>query len=135
MKKFLLMVMMLVVGCASSLRAEIRIDVSGAQSEPLPFAMPDLIGDDGDELTEVVVADLERSGLFRHINPNAYIQKFSSIDTRPNFNDWRAINAQALIYGTVSERFGKMTVAFRIYDVYAGTELYAKYPFSPVTRS
>ena len=126
MKKFLLMVMMLVVGCASSLRAEIRIDVSGAQSEPLPFAMPDLIGDDGDELTEVVVADLERSGLFRHINPNAYIQKFSSIDTRPNFNDWRAINAQALIYGTVSERFGKMTVAFRIYDVYAGTELYAK---------
>ena len=49
MKKFLLMVLMMVVACVSSLRAEIRIDVSGAQSEPLPFAMPDLIGDDDDK--------------------------------------------------------------------------------------
>ncbi len=111
---------------ALPVRAEIRIDVTGAQSEPLPFAMPDLIGDDGDEITEVVVADLERSGLFRQINPDAYIQKFSGVDVRPNFNDWRAINAQALIYGTVTEKFGKMTVSFRIYDVFAGMELYAK---------
>lgn len=125
MKRLLLSVLMIIC-FALPTRGEIRIDVTGAQSEPLPFAMPELIGDDGDEITEVVVADLERSGLFRHINPDAYIQKFSGVDVRPNFNDWRAINAQALIYGTVTEKFGKMTVAFRIYDVFAGTELYAK---------
>ncbi len=118
----------LVVGflLSETARAEIRIDVTGAQSEPLPFAMPELVGDDGDEITEVVVADLERSGLFRYINPDAYIQKITGVDTRPNFNDWRAINAQALVYGTVKENFGKMTVSFRIFDVYAQTELYAK---------
>ncbi len=125
MKRLILSVLLMIC-FALPVRAEIRIDVTGAQSEPLPFAMPDLIGDDGDEITEVVVADLERSGLFRQINPDAYIQKFSGVDVRPNFNDWRAINAQALIYGTVTEKYGKMTVAFRIYDVFAGVELYAK---------
>lgn len=127
MKRFLLqIVLMISVFISTALRAEIKIDVTGAQSEPLPFAMPELTGPDGDEITEVVVADLERSGLFRHINPHAYIQKITGVDTRPNFNDWRAINAQALIYGTVKENFGKMTVSFRIFDVYAQTELYAK---------
>lgn len=108
------------------LSAEIRIDVTGAQSEPLPFAMPILPGAKGDDITDVVVADLERSGLFRYIHPNAYIQSLTSINQRPNFNDWRAINAQALVYGEVKESFGRMTVSFRIYDVFAGTELFAK---------
>ena len=123
MKAFLMCVCLL---SAVAGKAEIRIDVTGAQSDPLPFAMPVLTGDDDAEITDVVIADLERSGLFRYINPAAYIQKMKSVDMRPNFNDWRAINAQALIYGSVQNSFGKTTVSFRIFDVYAQTELYAK---------
>ncbi|MBR4932594.1 MAG: Tol-Pal system protein TolB, partial [Alphaproteobacteria bacterium] len=115
-----------------NVQAELRIDVSGAQSEPLPFAMQDLISDDwatsdlGKEITAVVVADLERSGLFRYINPDAYIQKFTNANTRPNFADWQAIQAQALIYGTIKEQGTKLNVSFRIWDVFAQTQMEAK---------
>ena len=115
-----------------TVHAELRIDVSGAQSDPLPFAMPNLIGNSwsssslGLDITEVVVADLERSGLFRYINPEAYIQRLTSINARPNFADWQAIQAQALIYGTIEEIGSKITVSFRIYDVFAQTQMEAK---------
>ena len=106
--------------------AEIKIDVTGAQSDPLPFAMPVLTGDDDANITDVVIADLERSGLFRYINPAAYIQKMKGVNMRPSFNDWQAINAQVLIYGEVTENLGITSVSFRIYDVFAQTQLYAK---------
>ena len=94
--------------------------------------MPNLIGNSwsssslGLDITEVVVADLERSGLFRYINPEAYIQRLTSINARPNFADWQAIQAQALIYGTIEEIGSKITVSFRIYDVFAQTQMEAK---------
>ncbi len=72
-----------VIGSISVAHAELRIDVSGSHSEPLPFAMPNLFNPDGSrssfgaDITEVVVADLERTGLIRYINPEAYIQRFN----------------------------------------------------------
>lgn len=113
-------------------RAELSISVTGSHSEPLPYAMPDLIGGSrsenalGETITEIVVADLERSGLFRYINPQAYIQKMQDTNTRPNFTDWQAIKAQALVYGTIRETDGKITVSFRIWDVFAQTQMDAK---------
>ena len=116
-------IMTVFVLCFSlTVHAELRIDVSGAQSDPLPFAMPNLIGNSwsstntGIEITEVVVADLERSGLFRYINPEAYIQRLTSINARPNFADWQAIQAQALIYGTIEEIGSKISKAYQTSD-------------------
>ena len=128
MKKMLLrglLFIALLFGAGHSF-AEIKIDVTGAQSDPLPFALPVLTNDDDAEITDVIINDLERSGLFRYINPAAYIQKMKSVDMRPSFNDWQAINAQVLVYGDVKENFGKTTVSFRIFDVFAQSELYAK---------
>ncbi len=128
MKKMLLkgLLFCLILLGAGTCFAEIKIDVTGAQSDPLPFAMPVLTDDDDAEITDVVINDLERSGLFRYINPAAYIQKMKDVDMRPNFNDWQAIKAQVLVYGSVKESMGKTTVSFRIFDVFAQSELYAK---------
>ncbi|MBO7244772.1 MAG: Tol-Pal system protein TolB [Alphaproteobacteria bacterium] len=128
MKKMLLkgLLFCLILLGAGTCFAEIKIDVTGAQSDPLPFAMPVLTDDDDAEITDVVINDLERSGLFRYINPAAYIQKMKGVDMRPNFNDWQAIKAQVLVYGSVKESMGKTTVSFRIFDVFAQSELYAK---------
>lgn len=128
-----IMAIILVILCvAVNVRAELRIDVSGSHSEPLPFAMPNLFSTDGGrsalgaDITEVVVADLERSGLFRYIHPDAYIQQFHSINDRPNFQDWQAIQAQALVYGTAKESGDNITVSFRIWDVFAQKQMEAK---------
>ena len=67
---------------AGSARAELKIDVSGAMREPMPVAFPEMIhngffvGRYGKQIRDVVIADLERSGLFRIVNPRSYIQEF-----------------------------------------------------------
>ncbi|MBQ3034561.1 MAG: Tol-Pal system protein TolB, partial [Alphaproteobacteria bacterium] len=124
MLKRVVILLMMLVSTASF--AEIKIDVTGAQSDPLPFALPVFTGDDEAKITDVIINDLERSGLFRYINPAAYIQKMKGVDMRPNFNDWQAINAQVLIYGEVQESMGKTSVSFRVFDVFAQTDLYSK---------
>ena len=48
----------------------------------------------------VVRADLERSGLFKPIDPAAHIQSPEQLrNAAPRFVDWRQINAQALVHG------------------------------------
>ena len=54
----------------SPVRAELKIDVNGAMREPMPIAFPQMSGSGeaasyGERIREVVIADLERSGLFR----------------------------------------------------------------------
>lgn len=130
MKKILFM-LMLCFGITA--HGEIRIDVSGAQSEPMPVAMPILTGDTGtardigEQITEVVQADLERSGLFRVIDKDAYIQTMENANTHPKFQDWQAIKANALIHGDVKQNpDGSMKVSFRLWDVFAQTQMDAK---------
>src|SRR5215469_1066291 len=90
-------------------RAELRIDITSGQVQPMPIAIPAFAGAGGDEaraggdIAGVVSADLERSGLFRPIDPRSFIQNVSATDsTAPRFGDWRQINAQALVTGTVA---------------------------------
>lgn len=130
MKKFFLC-LFLMLGLAA--RAELQIDVSGAKREPIPVAIPYFISTDSNnklarQITDVVVADLERSGLFRLVDRDAYIQRFTDIDTKPTFSDWQVINAHALVQGAVSTdpMRGQIQVSFRLWDVFAGTQMEAQ---------
>ena len=110
-------------------RAELKIDVSGAMSEPIPMAIPVFSGDSnlGSQITDIVVADLERSGLFRLINRNAYIQKLPDVETRPAFADWQVLKAEALLNGAVQQLpDGKIRVSYRLWDVFAQRQMQAK---------
>ena len=113
--------------------AELRIDISGAQSEPTPVALPDFytaapeLEKKASQLAEIVRQDLESSGLFRIINKNAYLQLLEGVHTTPNFRDWQAINAQALIQGQLEQTdSGEFKVSFRIWDVYTEQQMVAK---------
>jgi len=116
--------------------AELEIDINGAMREPMPIAIPKIIthsnafgqlfgiGSYASKIRGVVVADLERSGLFRVIDEASYIEDLTSIDERPNFNDWRAIKAQALVQSALSEtENGQLKVEFRLWDAFNGEQL------------
>ena len=81
-------------------QAELKVDITQGKIEPLPIAISDFFGDDersrglGQDIARVVGADLERSGLFRLIDPKAFIQGRSSLRVRPQFPSWRQINAR-----------------------------------------
>ena len=83
-------------------RAELRIDITRGKVEPMPIAIPSFSGAGNDEsqagreIAGVVAADLERSGLFRPLDPQSFIQNVSATDAQPRFGDWRQIGAQVL---------------------------------------
>src|SRR5215469_5877122 len=115
---------------STPVRGELRIDITSGRVEPLPIAIPALAGSTpnesqaGHDIAAVVSADLERSGLFRPLDPRSFIQNFSATDTQPRFPDWRQINAQALVTGAVkTQSDGRLRVEFRLWDVFAEQQL------------
>ncbi len=113
---------------ASSAQAELTIDITRGSVEPMPIALPDLAGSPlGADIIRVVSADLERSGLFRPIGKEAFIEQITQQTNTPRFADWRQINASALVTGTTVQGSGdKVRVTFRLWDVYGETQLAGK---------
>lgn len=106
------------------------IDITRGQVKPVPIAVTDMVGatpDDaavGTDISRVIAADLERSGLFAPIDKRAFIQTAESLQAQPRFADWRVINAQALVSGTAGrEPDGRLRVEFRLWDVLAETQM------------
>ena len=110
--------------------AELRIDITRGKVEPLPIAVTDFLGSApqevrfGADITGVVSADLERSGLFHPIDSRAFLQSRPALGTLPRFADWRVINAQALAQGSTRLlEDGRLKVEFRLWDVFAEQQL------------
>ena len=129
MMRILILLTSLLLATAA-VSAPLRIKITEGVVEPLPFAAPSFIADNaaGAEyakaLADIIAQDLTGSGLFRQIPEAAHISKITSFASPVQYSDWKAINAQALITGTVSgSATGQITVKFRIYDVFAGAEL------------
>jgi TolB protein len=107
----------------------LRIEITDGVIEPLPFAVPDFVpdntsaGDYGQQLSRVIAADLAGTGLFREIPATAFISPITDFAAPVKYADWKAINAQALIAGAVKVSGNKLTVRFRVYDVFSGAEL------------
>jgi len=99
------------------------IDVNRARTDPIPIAIPPLGSDQlGQDIASVITNDLGRSGLFRPIAQQAFIQGAAGADA-PNFQNWKAIGAQALVTGRVEPQGGQTRVEFRLWDVLPGVQL------------
>lgn len=110
--------------------AVVEIDITQGNLKPIPIAIPSFIGESlndqklGSDIAGVVIADLQRSGLFKQVDPAAYIERIGSLGQAPRFADWRTINAQALLVGRISsEQGGRLKAEFRLWDIYAGKQL------------
>jgi len=107
----------------------VEIDISRGNTDPLPIAIPDLVGtgDDaqlGAEIAAVVTADLRRSGIFAPADPSTFVQRDIDPDASPRFGDWRIIGTQALITGrVVTQPGGQIRAEVRLWDVFAGEQM------------
>jgi TolB protein len=104
--------------------ADIVVDVNQGTIQPMPIAIAPFAGEHGADIAQVVSADLERSGYFKPIDPAAYIENNLDANVRPQFDQWKAINAQALVDGAgTMDSDGRLRVAFRLWDIPGGQEL------------
>ena len=111
--------------------AQLRLDITRGRVDPMPVAVSRFTGNQprenqiGQDVTNVVSADLERSGLFRPIDPKSFIQQPDALRNQlPRFGDWRQIGAQALIHGLAEiQPDGRLSVQFRLWDVFGESQM------------
>lgn len=108
------------------------VTVDQGTRNPIPIAITNLTGAgageaSGTKIAQVVAADLERSGLFRPISSQAFIEQVTNGDATPRFPDWRQINAQAVVTGTITPMGGdRVRVAFRLWDALGEQQIAGK---------
>jgi TolB protein len=102
----------------------VGLKVTRGDVQPLPVAVPAFGGGQvGADISQVIAANLQRSGLFRPLDPASFIEKDLSAAIQPRFADWKQINAQALVNGQASVQDGRLVVDFRLWDVFSGQQL------------
>ncbi|QIE55303.1 Tol-Pal system protein TolB [Pikeienuella piscinae] len=108
----------------------LEITVAGGEFKPISLAAPGFFAAPGDatdlaaQIRDVALADLAGSGLFRVIPPEAYIQQLQDFDAEPQYADWQAINADALVTGNANiEPDGRIRVQFRLFDSFAAGQV------------
>jgi len=127
-------------GPAQAQSGPLRIEITEGVIEPLPVAVPDFVAETsgaaewGARIARLVAQDLSGSGLFREIPASAFISRPETFSAPVQFADWKAINAQALVLGAVALRGDRLTVKFRVYDVFSGAELGTGLQFDGTTE-
>jgi TolB protein len=91
---------------------------------PFPIAVVGFTGQNGNQISQVISANLRRSGFFDPLNPASFVETGLTLANAPNFPQWTAIGAQAVLYGSVTARpDGRNDVGFRLYDPYRQCQL------------
>ena len=91
------------LGCiapSTSVAQPRRLELTDGVIEPLPFALPTCIsetsnaGEMAQQISGLVADDLRGTGLFRHIQPEAFISQISAFGAPRHYPDWRALESQ-----------------------------------------
>ena len=100
--------------------------------KPTPIAITNFFSSNkginkvGKNISKVISDNLERSGLFLPIDQKAFIQNEESLSNQPRFEDWKVIKAQHLVSGKIIKKEDKISVEFRLFDVFAQKQLLGK---------
>ncbi len=107
-----------------------RLKIDPNEFQPMPIAIPAFVpgspadGQAGSDVAGVITNNLRRSGLFAPIDPAAFIDRITNSDDPPRFQNWKQINAQALVVGRVTRQSdGRLKAEFRLWDVGTGQQL------------
>ena len=111
---------------ATPASAQVEVDIEQGVVQPMPIAIAPFngAGATGPDVSRVIRANLERSGLFRPLDPATFIQRDLSVGVQPQFDTWKQVGAQALLHGDAHlDPDGRLRVDFRLWDVGSGQQL------------
>ncbi|HEY5732749.1 MAG TPA: Tol-Pal system protein TolB, partial [Methyloceanibacter sp.] len=126
---FLLCALIAATTALDRAHAVVELNITQGNIQAMPIAIPDFASDGSidaktaREISDVVSNDLKSSGLFLPIAQEAFIERGFDVTRAPRFEDWRPINAQALVVGRIGNADGKLRAEFRLWDVLAGKQL------------
>ena len=104
---------------ASAASAQLSIEITGGGANRVPIAIVPFAGEGAFQpgIVSIVRADLERSGLFRVIEPPPIVPAPTEASA-VNFPEWRSRLADVVVLGSVAVLpDGRFEVRFRVFDV------------------
>ncbi len=107
------------VVAASGVHAQISIEIIGGGATQIPITVVPFGGEERvkERISQIVSADLQRSGLFR-LGAQGSARPFPSEASEVNYSYWSNEGAQTLVIGKITERpDGRVEVRFRMLDV------------------
>ncbi len=123
MKRILLSLGLLLA--ALCVQAQLTIDITTSGGRQIPIAVMPMAGESKQpqSVSEVVAADLSRTGLFKLINTGG-ITPLPTEPSEVNFGDWTTRSAEALVIGKIEPQGeGRVEVRFRLFDVQKQSQL------------
>lgn len=106
---------------APGVQAQLKVDISGVGATQYPIAIADFSGHaQGRNVSEIIRADLSRSGQFRLINATG---SNLSVESQVSFSEWSGRGADYLAYGSVTEAGGQYNISYRLVDNIRQTQL------------
>jgi TolB protein len=102
--------------------AQFRVEITGVGATQVPLVLGPFRdeGQSGVAVSQIVRADLERSGQFSAVSPDTALDERSTIDMA----QWRGRGADALVAGSVSRLAdGRFDVRYKLWDTVKGDEL------------
>lgn len=126
-----LLAMILLTAAALPAHAQLEVDVKKGQINPVPVAISPFYPERPEfaqfakDIPDIITNNLRGSGLFKPVSPGAFIQNAASIQKDgPHFPEWKAINSQVLVSGSVTQAAdGRTRVEFRLWDVFSQKQI------------
>lgn len=108
--------------------AELTIEITQGVDNPTRIGISPITHDGKslpEDVSKIVSADLERSGLFQSI-PKRDMLSFPSTIKEVYYRDWRILGAEYLVVGKTSKRDGIYQITFSLLEVHSSKAVFTK---------
>ena len=105
-----------------SAQAQLKVEIAGVGSNQIPVAVAAFADESvaPEQVSAIIRADLERSGLFKVTDAGQAISDSASVDLAA----FKARGVQALVVGSVARQpDGRLAVRYKLHDTVGGTQL------------
>lgn len=115
--------------CACNLKAQREIiEITQGHVKPEPIAIVKNYSDSfsfvAKKIDQVIMDDLQSSGLFEIMDPDGYMQDGKSLlEKGPIYKDWSLTKTRFLYFSSFQRDGGKMTIKFQLHDVMRGEKM------------
>lgn len=108
--------------------AELTIEITQGVDNPTRIGISPITHDGKslpEDVSKIVSADLERSGLFQSI-PKRDMLSFPATIKEVYYRDWRILGAEYLVVGKTSQRDGIYQITFSLLEVHSSKAVFTK---------